>query len=165
MKMRILFTVGFLFSFLIASSGWALTCSEVRQLTLLYFKLHYSYDKFDDELSERTLDNFIKAWDPGKLYFYQADIDEFKKKFGTKFDDQLNKINCGGIDFIVNRYSKRFEERQAHITKLINRKFDFTKDETMLIDRKKIAFSSTLEEVNERWRKRIKFQFLNLKTS
>ena len=148
-----------------AQSAWALTCSEVRQLMLLYFKVHYSYDKFDDELSKRTLDNFIKYWDPGKLYFFQADVDEFEEKFADKLDNQMNKIDCGGIEFIANRYSKRFEERQVYIDKLIDSKFDFTKDESMLIDRKKISFAKTLEEVNERWRKRIKFQFLSLKSS
>lgn len=165
MKIKIFLAFWFMSGLFISSQSLALTCSEVRQLVLLYLRLHYSYDTYDDELSQRTLDNFVKAWDPGKLYFYKADIDEFNKKFGKSFDDQLNKIDCGGVDFIVNRYSKRFEERQGYIDKLIDSKFDFKKDEYMLIDRKKIKFATTLEEVNERWRKRIKFQFLNLKSS
>ncbi len=148
-----------------AQDAWALTCSEVRQLTLLYFKMHFSYNSFTDELSQRTLDNFLKAWDPGKLYFYQSDIDEFTSKYAGKLDDAIGRdMNCAAIDDIMNRYSQRFIERNQYITKLIDGKFDFTLDEYLNVDRKNLTYPKTNEEVNERWRKHIKFQMLNLKT-
>ena len=46
----------------------ALTCSEVRQLNLLYLKMHFSQTEFDDELSKRTLETFLEAWDPASLW-------------------------------------------------------------------------------------------------
>ncbi len=35
--------------------------------------------KFDDDLSSRTMELFVRSWDPGKLYFYQSDVDALNK--------------------------------------------------------------------------------------
>ncbi len=151
---------------LVSQNAWALTCSEVRQLTLLYFKMHFKFDKFTDEISQRTLDNFIKSWDPGKLYFYQSDVDEFNKKYATKLDDMIGRdMDCSAIDEIMNRYAQRFAERNKYVQKAIGDKQDFTIEEYLNVDRKNMTYPKTVEEVNERWRKHIKFQLLTLKSS
>lgn len=152
------------FTLFFASPSWALNCSEVRQLTILYFKMHYAYSSFDQELGKRTLDSFIKSWDPGKVYFYQSDVDDFKKKYEGSLNKQISSADCSAVDDIMSRYSKRFEERQNYIYKLIEEKYDFTKDEYMDIDSKAMTYAKTSEELNERWRQRIKFQLLTLKT-
>ena len=164
-RTRKMFSIWLVLMGLVSTPASALTCSEVRQLMLLYFKMHYSFNKFDDELSKRTLDNFLKSWDPGKLYFFDKDIKEIKSKFSTNLDDMINQLDCSAIDFVVNRYSKRFKERKKHLTKVVDHKFDFKKDEYMIIDRDKLKYASTIEELNDRWRKRIKFQIKGLKST
>jgi len=144
-------------------NAWALSCQQTRQLTGVYFKMHFSFNEFDDELSRRTLENFLKAWDPGKVYFLQADIDQFNEAYSTKIDDLLSQANCKPIDDIVNTYSKRFEERQKSATQMITQTHDFSVDEYLDLDRKKMQWAKTTEEVNERWRKRVKYQLLQLK--
>jgi len=125
--------------------------------------MHYSSRDFDDELSRRTLDNFIKMWDPGKVYFLQADIDRFNNEYGNKLDDLLEASNCKFVDDILNTYSQRFKERQLVIAKFIDLKHDFNVDEYLEIERKTMPWAKTIEEVNERWRKRMKFQYMQLK--
>ncbi|MGE0174301.1 MAG: carboxy terminal-processing peptidase [Oligoflexales bacterium] len=162
---------GLLFGFVFAafsfggSSAFALNCKEVTKLTDFYLKMHYSFDDFNDQLSERTMENFIKAWDGGKLYFYKSDIEEFRTQFGKKLDDLAEQEKCDAIDFVVNRYSKRFMERQPYIKKEIVAQHDFKADEYMVIDSEKLDYATSVEELNERWRKRIKLQLLNLKAS
>ncbi len=151
---------------LLCGSGTAsaLTCSEVRQLVLLYFKMHFSYNSFTDEISRRTLDNFLKAWDPGKMYFYQSDFDEFTSKYSNKLDDLIGRdMNCTVIDEIMNRYTQRFNERSQFVNKVVDEKYDFSLDEYLNVDRKNMPYAKTVEEVNDRWRKQTKFQLLNLK--
>lgn len=140
----------------------ALNCQEVRQLSGYFLRLHFSQNTFDDELSERSLDNFIKYWDPGKVYFLKSDIDDFNKKYRNKLDDMINSGDCSAIENIFAVYNKRFKEQYKVSQAFIDKKFDFTVDEYMTIDRKKMAFASNTEELNERWRQRIKYQFLML---
>lgn len=141
----------------------ALNCNEARQLMSVYFKMHFSYHSFDDELSRRTLDNFVKSWDPSKVYFLQADIDRMEKDYSTKLDEMIPAGDCSAIDDIVNTYSKRFAEAQKMIFRLIDDKVDFNVDEYLEIERKTMPYAKTTEEIQERWRKRVKFQLLQLK--
>lgn len=147
----------------VSSNGYALNCQQVRQLVGVYFKMHFDHHDFDDELSRRTLDNFIKGWDPGKVYFLKADVDAITAKYATKLDDQIMDSNCQAIDEVVKLYSQRFNERQKTLDAIIDLPHDFTKDEFMVIDRKKLDWGSTTEELSERWRQRVKFQLLQLK--
>jgi carboxyl-terminal processing protease len=141
----------------------ALNCQEVRHLVGLFLKMHFSNASFDDEMSRRTLDNFIKTWDPGKVYFLKADVQDLEKKYSTKLDDMITDANCSALDEVMKVYSKRFYERQKTIQTAIDAKHDFTVDEYMTIDRKKMEFATTTEEIAERWRQRVKFQLLQLK--
>ena len=148
---------------LASESAFALNCQQVRQLTQYYFKMHYSYNDFNDELSKRSLELLVRAWDPGKLYFLQSDIERFDTAYATKIDDMVGQANCKFIDDIVETFGKRFDERQAQMESLIAAKQDFTVDENMEVDRKKLSWAKTSDELTERWRKRIKFQIMQLK--
>ncbi len=143
----------------------ALNCQEVRHLIGLYLKMHFANSSFDDEMSRRTLDNFIKSWDPGKVYFLKADVKALEDKYATKLDDMITDANCSALDEVMKVYSKRFFERQKTIAQAIDAKHDFTVDEYMDIDRKKMEFAATTEEISERWRQRVKFQLLQMKST
>jgi len=153
----LLFSLGF------ATESKALNCQQVRQLVNVYLKMHYSHHNFDDELSRRTFDQFLKEWDPGKVYFLKSDVKDLESKYATKLDDMIMDADCKAVDDITKLYAKRFGERQKMINSWIDAKHDFTKDEWMPIDRKKIDYAATTEEISERWRERVKFQLLQLK--
>ncbi len=82
----------------------------IRQLT----SNHYSEIKFNDEFSSKLLDSFIKTLDGSRIYFMQADIDEFEQ-YRTMLDDMLLE---GDVEFgylIFNRYRERLMERLVFI--------------------------------------------------
>lgn len=151
-----------LFGILLSADAFAINCQQVRQLVGVYFKMHFDHHDFDDELSRRTLDQLMKAWDPGKVYFLKSDTAELEKKYATKLDDMIMDSNCSAVEEIAKTYSKRFEERQKVINEQIDAKHDFKLDEFMMIDRKKMDYATTTEEIAERWRQRVKFQLLQL---
>lgn len=146
-----------------ARDGYALNCQQVRQLVGVYFKMHFDHHDFDDEMSRRTVDNFLKAWDPGKVYFLKADVKQIEEKYATKLDDMIMDANCQAIEEVTKLYAKRFNERQKTISDAIDAKHDFSVEEYMTIDRKKLEYASTTEEIADRWRQRVKFQLLQLK--
>ncbi len=148
---------------LISSTSFALDCKQVRLLTNYYFKMHFTYSEFNDELSKRSLDLFIKAWDPGKLYLLQSDIDRFEKQYSTTIDDAVLAANCNFIDDIVSTYNQRFVERQKGIDEAIAKKHDFTVDEYMEVDQKKMPWAQSGDELADRWRKRVKFQIMGIR--
>ncbi|HTI51698.1 MAG TPA: carboxy terminal-processing peptidase [Planctomycetaceae bacterium] len=123
---------------------------------------HISQKPIDDTTSSKLDDEFIKTLDPQKLYFLQSDIDRFNK-FRFELDDL---IKAGNLDFaasVYETYLTRLKERMEIAHKLIDGDHDFTVKETMEIDAKELPWSKTPEELNERWRKRIKYDLLLLK--
>ena len=145
--------------------AYGLDCRDIKQMTQYYLRMHFSIHEFSEEIGQRTINNFIRLWDPGKVYFLKEDIDKFAKKSYKQLPKMINKADCSLIDVIFAQYSKRFEERQSIIPKLIDTKHDFKKDEYMQIDRKSLPYAKSQEEVYDRWRKRIKFQHLQLSKS
>lgn len=145
------------------SVGHGLTCSQISQFADAYVQLHYSAGTFDDELSRRTLDNFMKALDPGKMYFLQSDSEQFREVYADTLDDLLRMRDCSALNAILRTYAKRFKERQPKIHELIDSEHNFTVDEYYDVDRKKREYLETEAMLDERWRKQIKFQLLQLK--
>ena len=125
-------------------------------------RYHISRKTIDDEVSQRLLDRFLEQLDPQKLYFIQADIDGFEK-LKTELDDQ---IKAGDVQFAFTAfdvYDQRLSERMKLVKDLIDRDYDYTIDEEMVTDADELDWAKSEEEINERWRKRIKYDLLTLK--
>lgn len=123
---------------------------------------HINHPAIDDNLSQHLLAKYIDTWDPQKLYFMQSDIDEFEKQKNS-LDD---KINAGNVDFaaeVFDRFKTRMIDRSEKIGAIIDLEHDFTADESIVRDPKDLNWAATGEELDERWRKRIKYDLLLLK--
>jgi carboxyl-terminal processing protease len=133
-------------------------------VTTLIRDRHVAKQPLDDTISERGLTGFLKSLDPMKMYFLQSDIDEFMKE-KDRLDDMLVKEK--DISFAYNifqRFLERIDERVKQIDELIEEEFDFTVDEQMVTDADKLRYPANLQEARERWRQRIKYDMLILKS-
>ncbi len=121
---------------------------------------HYHPQIIDDAFAEKVFDQFIEDVDPSKRYLLQADIDTLSK-FKKDIDDE---ILTNRLDFYKKAY-EILQERQKEvlpvIDEILNKGFDFNKPETLYVDYKKIKPAKTREELNERWRKYLKFNTLS----
>lgn len=125
-------------------------------------KYHISQRPIDDVISEKLLHRYLKNLDPQKLYFMQSEIDELSK-FKTSLDDLVKAGNTEFAYQVWDMYAQRLDKRMEQVHKLIDAPHDFTVDESIEVDFEKIEWAKSQEELNERWRKRIKFELLNAK--
>lgn len=116
---------------------------------------HYKKMAINDSVSSAMFDQYLDVLDNNKLYFLKFDIDGFEK-YRNQFDDFLKAGNLDAAFEIFNVYKKRVGERINYIAELLKTEFDFTKDESLEIDRDKAEWPKTKEELNELWRLRIK---------
>ena len=135
----------------------------VNAVTKLLKREHLLRRPLDDEASKRCLNLFLEALDPWKMYFLQSDIDSFKKH-ETELDDMLLDRDVSFAFDVYEVFLKRVDERLKTIESLLSETPDFTKDEELLIDRDVAEWPKTAEEAAEKWRKRIKYDLLILKT-
>ena len=119
----------------------------------------------DDDLSSRIFDTYIEDLDPGRSYFLQGDIDAFEQ-YRYKMDDALKLGNLSPAFDIFNRYHKRVITRFEKVLAMLDEgveKFDFTKPEDLLVDRKNTPWAKTETQLDNLWRKQVKDAVLNLK--
>jgi carboxyl-terminal processing protease len=142
-----------------------------RQIILTVVSLmkrdHLTRHPMDKEISERCLKSFLEnrmtGLDQSKLYFYQSDIDEFRKHQ----DELCDSIRRGDIGFaytVFGTFLQRVDERLKTVDELLAAPLDFTTDEQMP-DREAARYPVTPSEARDRWRQRIKCDLLLLKTA
>ncbi|HEY1405699.1 MAG TPA: S41 family peptidase, partial [Spirochaetota bacterium] len=147
-------------SFACSKRSEGLNESDIEPLINNFLAMHVSHNTFDDEISERTLNNLISSLDPWKMYFTKTDVDGFMKD-KTNIDDYVQANNFSFLFKIYSVYKTRFDERMALFSTLIKLDYDFTVDESITVDREKVQFTDDQNEIRDRWRKTIKLQLLS----
>ncbi|WP_374360411.1 carboxy terminal-processing peptidase [Pseudoduganella danionis] len=125
-------------------------------------KLHYKPMPLDDAMSEKIFDRYFKSLDSEKLFFTQADIDQYTI-VRTRLDDAILGENLSVPFAIYNLYQQRFTERISYARELLKTKFDFATDESYQYDREKADWVKSDAELKDLWRKRVKNDWLRLK--
>lgn len=132
-----------------------LVCEMVAQY-------HISQGEINDETSKKLLKRYLKQLDPQKLYLLESDVKALQPN-ATELDDFVKSGDVGFAYDVFNLYLKRLDERMAVAAKQIDADHDFSIDESMVIDADDIDWAKSTAELDERWRKRIKYDLLNLK--
>ncbi|MES2615381.1 MAG: hypothetical protein V4591_08200, partial [Bdellovibrionota bacterium] len=141
-----------------------LGCSVVRERVHDFLRYHYIYRNFNAEISKRTFATYFKLLDPGKLYFTQADIDSFSK-YETTLGQTIDNIDCRFVREVYDLYKQRVATATQTSSAVLKEPFNFTKEEFIETNRKKINWAKNDDELKERWRKSLKFIVLNMKDS
>jgi carboxyl-terminal processing protease len=126
-------------------------------------RYHYKATPLDDAMSAKIFDAYFKALDSEKLYFTQADVDQFAPA-RTKLDDAINNEDLTLPFQIYNLYEQRFNDRMAYARELVTKgTFEFSTNESLQIDREKSPWAKNEDEARDLWRKRVKNDWLRLK--
>lgn len=132
----------------------------LRNVGLLLEQGHYSPKSIDDNFSKEVLKKFENDLDADKNILLKSDIEAFKK-FETRIDDEIHGAELISFFTINDTYIKRLNETSTLYKTILEKPFDFTKDESVLLDREKLDFPASEAERTEIWRKRLKFLTLS----
>lgn len=134
-----------------------------RQITLAvrsYLEReHFTRRPIDDEIARRWFGIFLEALDPMKVYFLQSDVDAFMQKRDS-LDDLVKRGDVSFAYEVYNRFLERVDARLPLIEKLLATPQDFTKDESIVVDRDDTKWAASEGEAEDIWRKRIKYDLL-----
>ncbi|MGF1909621.1 carboxy terminal-processing peptidase [Vibrio kasasachensis] len=133
-----------------------------KRVTSRFTRSHYKQFTLDDEFSQAIFDRYIEMLDFNKNIFTQADVDIFSQ-WAKSIDDQL-KAGDNQIAFdIYNQSMKRRYQRFDYALSLLDKEMMFDVDESIELDRSEADWPKTQQELDELWRKRVKYDALNLK--
>ncbi len=120
---------------------------------------HLRHRPIDDQISEQAFDRYLDRLDPGKLFLLQQHVATLKK-YRDRVDDEIH----GGSLPLAHLSEEMLASRIAVVAKtvdgILQKPFDFTRDEQIETDSEKEKFCATEAELTDRWRKTLKLQVL-----
>lgn len=149
---------GILFTFNTSGIGNPPDKYEVilQQVTDMLEAAHYNPKKVDDEFSRNIFKKYLEALDPDKSIFLSSDIKDLKK-YETIIDDEMHGAKIQFFHAVDAVYTKRVNELNTQYPSLLSSPFQFSSDETIVLDPEKLDYPKTDQARKEAWRKRIKF--------
>lgn len=120
---------------------------------------HYAPQKMDDELSKKVYNLYIERLDYSKKFFTQVEINKLKA-YELQLDDQLSALKVDFFDLSNSLLKKRIVVAQDIYSKILKKPFDFEVNEEIELDAEKLDFAADKKELQERWRKYLKYQTL-----
>lgn len=122
-------------------------------------KWHFSPETIDDQFSEKVYEDFINDLDPLKRVFLESDLKDFEV-YRYQIDDELKNLNLDFFNLVYDRYMKRLKESQDLYKEVLSQPFDFSIEESVIVDYDQIEAVSSKAELKERWRKQLKYSAL-----
>ncbi|MEE4245421.1 MAG: S41 family peptidase, partial [Kangiellaceae bacterium] len=134
-----------------------------RYIARIFSELHYLKPQIrrNDELSEKVLNKYIDILDRGKSYFLASDIEGFKR-YKFMLDDHITSGQLKPAYDIYQVFLNRWEQRYDYALSLLEKPFDYTKQEEFIFDRDDAPWATSDEELNSYWRKRVKADAMSL---
>lgn len=124
----------------------------------------YSYKKapMSDSLSNIVYENLLKSMDQGKTYLLEEDIQSFEK-YRKNISQDFKKGDLSAPFYMFNVYTQRYLECMEHALSQVDAEHDFSNEEYYTNFREKLDWFASKEELMDQWRKRVKYDLLNLK--
>ena len=120
---------------------------------------HYSPQSLDDTYSTRIFDLYLKSLDYNKVYFTKDQID-ILSSYKTKIDDEIKINSLEFFDLSLELINGQLKKIQDLYPKLLQNPIDFSVKEDININSDKRDFCNSQAELEEYWRKYIKYQVL-----
>ena len=148
-----------------ANHSFSNTASKDKLLMELitYFmqRGHFSPKIINNDLSEKLHTTFLEALDGQKRYFLKKDIIQFER-YKYALDDEFRSLNTDFFDLVYARYLERKAEAELFYSELLEKPFDYSKNEEIDLNYEEQDYPLTLRQRTEKWRKQLKFSTLNI---
>lgn len=132
----------------------------IQIITLALDQLHFEPKTVDDAFSKEIFEDYLEQVDPLKRYFLKSDIDDFKQ-YESEIDDQLRAYDISFFNAVHERLIKRQEEAKVYYKEILEKPFDFSKDEEYNADYENLEYSKNKKQLKDRWRQQLKFNTLS----
>lgn len=132
------------------------------RVTDIFTQAHYKEVSLDDAFSSAVFERYLRLLDYNKQVFTQDDVAGFEA-YRTQLDDILKSGQLKPAFMMFQQNIQRRFERYEFALSLLEKPFDFTVDESLILDRKEADWPADKKALDELWRKRVKADALNLK--
>ncbi|NUE91730.1 carboxy terminal-processing peptidase [Acinetobacter seifertii] len=137
-----------------------------RQLATLVDRQHYLNMRLDANTSNRILDMYLDSLDPDHSLFLDAEVQNYKKLYGSNFGASLKAGNLTGPFAIHQQYRERLKQFYEFMLAELKQPQNLKQPNSYIeVDREKAPYFKTTAEQQNHWRKMLVSQLINLTIS
>ncbi|EPW1283309.1 carboxy terminal-processing peptidase [Acinetobacter baumannii] len=137
-----------------------------RQLATLVDRQHYLNMRLDANTSNRILDMYLDSLDPDHSLFLDAEVQNYKKLYGSNCGASLKAGNLTGPFAIHQQYRERLKQFYEFMLAELKKPQNLKQPNTFIeVDREKAPYFKTSAEQQNHWRKMLVSQLINLTIS
>ncbi|WP_457969373.1 carboxy terminal-processing peptidase [Acinetobacter calcoaceticus] len=137
-----------------------------RQLATLVDRQHYLNMRLDATTSNRILDMYLDNLDPDHSLFLDAEVQNYKKLYGSNFGASLKAGNLTGPFAIHQQYRERLKQFYEFMLAELKQQQNLKQPNSYIeVDREKAPYFKTTAEQQNHWRKMLVSQLINLTIS
>ena len=137
-----------------------------RYIAQYLMQNHYRKVPANDSLSQQIFNRYLDNLDNSRSYFMASEVERLRRDVGTHIDDDFIAGKPSGGFTIYNLFLQRAREKMQFMMKTLKTaKFNYKVVESLEVDRKKAPWPADRKELEELWRKELKYQYLTMKYS
>ena len=121
---------------------------------------HFSHVPFDDQLSKKAFELYLRQLDPRKRFLLKSDVDELGA-FSEHIDDELRRGRMVLPDAGMQILDERIRQVKTMLGPIMKDGFDPNRKDYLESDPKKITWAANQAELRDRWRQVLKLQVLD----
>lgn len=122
--------------------------------------LHFQPKPVDNTFSKQVYELYLKDIDGGKRFLTQADVDQLRP-FEEQLDDQALAGTFQCFDISVALLDQSLIKTQGWYREILAAPLDFSKNETLEADGKKLDWAKNDAELRTRWERWMKYEVLS----
>ena len=122
--------------------------------------LHFQPKPVDDTFSKQVYEVYLKDIDSGKRFLNKSDVDQLRP-YEQQLDDQALNGTFQFFDLSVKLLDQSLVKTQGWYREILSKPIDFSKNETLEADGKKLEWAKDDVELRTRWERWMKYEVLS----
>lgn len=122
---------------------------------------HYLRRVVDGDFSKRALERYLEILDPYRLYFLEADVEGFRKAYGTSFGLELKAGRSDAAFAIYGRLVDRMSVCSEMVRELLDESWEFKEPWLVEISRERSPWPKDDVQARRLWREQIGSELLS----
>ena len=138
-----------------------LLCKTIPTFMKRYLAQHIRYHELTPELRRRTVDVFIRSFDPSQSALLESEVEALKSRFMAAFPD-IERGDCSALSMVHQKFAKRQNEIAAFVKDFVSADdYELDLEVELVIDAKERGYPKTVAERDKLTRDLIHFQMSN----
>ncbi|MCK5439402.1 MAG: PDZ domain-containing protein, partial [Gemmatimonadetes bacterium] len=139
----------------------ALACETIPTFMKRYLGQHIRYHELTPELRSRTIEVFIRSFDPSQSALLESEVEALKSQLMADFPD-IEKGSCLALSMVRQVFAKRQQEIATFVKDFVSADdYELDLEVELMIDARERGYPKTLAERDELTRNLVHFQMSN----